>query len=59
MANYEHAIPALDYPGGYYDPRVANWAARMGYVAALGAASRWGNGPETNLFTLSREKLSL
>jgi peptidoglycan/xylan/chitin deacetylase (PgdA/CDA1 family) len=52
-------IPAIAYPGGYYDHRVINLARKCGYQCGLGASSRWGNGPETNLFMLRREKVQV
>jgi len=52
-------IPAIAYPGGYYDQRVIYLAQNCGYRCGLGASSRWGNGPETNLFMLRREKLAV
>jgi len=52
----ENVIPALAYPGGYYGPREMSAAKEVGYSCALGGASRWGNGPETDLFQLRRER---
>lgn len=49
--------PAIAYPGGYYDQRVITTTKNSGYICGLGAASRWGNGPETDFFSLRREKL--
>jgi peptidoglycan/xylan/chitin deacetylase (PgdA/CDA1 family) len=48
-------IPALAYPGGYHNARVRLAARSVGYSCALGASSRWGNGPESDLFQLRRQ----
>lgn len=58
-ANCSNFIPALAYPGGYYNESTASYVQQAGYLCALGAASHWGNGPETNLFHLRRERLSI
>jgi peptidoglycan/xylan/chitin deacetylase (PgdA/CDA1 family) len=47
--------PALAYPGGYHNTRVRQVANAAGYLCALGASSRWGNGPESDLFQLRRQ----
>jgi len=52
--NLGQVIHALAYPGGYHDTRVRQAAQRVGYNCALGASSRWGNGPESDLFQLRR-----
>jgi len=49
-------FPALSYPGGFYGPRERLAARQAGYVCAVGVASRWGNGTETDPFALRREK---
>lgn len=49
-------FPALSYPGGYNGPREQAATQQAGYVCAVGVASRWGNGPESNLYRLRREK---
>lgn len=54
----EHVIPALAYPGGYHDARVRQAARAIGFNCALGASSRWGNGPETDLLQLRRERFN-
>jgi len=51
-------FPALAYPGGYHDTRVRLAAFNTGYQCALGTSSRWGNGPETDLFQLHRERFN-
>ena len=56
---FDTVIPALAYPGGYYDSRVARLAQSAGYTCAFTASSRWGNGPETDLFRLRRQKFTL
>ena len=58
-ANCSKFIPALAYPGGYYNESIAFHAKQAGYLCALGAASRWGNGPETDFFHLRRERFAL
>jgi len=50
--------PALAYPGGLHDVRVRLAASAAGYVCALGASSRWGNGPESDFFQLRRTRLN-
>jgi peptidoglycan/xylan/chitin deacetylase (PgdA/CDA1 family) len=52
-----NVFPALAYPGGYFGPREQEMVSRAGYHCALGGASRWGNGPETNFFALRRERM--
>ena len=52
----ERVIPALAYPGGYHDARVRQAARNAGYLCALGASSRWGNGPDSDLFQLRRQR---
>ncbi len=54
----EGVIPALAFPGGYHDVRVRQAARASGYICALGASSRWGNGYESDLFQLRRERLN-
>ena len=54
--NLGQMIPALAYPGGFHDERVRRVAQDVGYICALGASSRWGNGPESDLFQLRRER---
>ena len=54
----ESVIPALAYPGGYHDARVRDTARKAGYTCALGASSRWGNGPESDLFQLRRQRFN-
>ena len=54
-----NVIPALAYPGGYYDDRVRDAVRRAGYVCALIAASRWGNGSESDPFQLRRQRLTV
>lgn len=54
----ERVISALAYPGGYHDARVRQAARVAGYYCALGASSRWGNGPESDLFQLRRERFN-
>ncbi len=49
---------AIAYPGGYIDERISLAAREAGYGCGLGAASRWGNGPETHLFRLRRERFT-
>lgn len=56
-ARLEHVLPALAYPGGYHNPRIRAAAQAAGYTCALGAASRWGNGPESDVFQLRRERV--
>ena len=53
----ENAFPALAYPGGIYDERVRQAARDAGYTCALGVASRWGNGSESDLFQLRRQRI--
>jgi peptidoglycan/xylan/chitin deacetylase (PgdA/CDA1 family) len=55
----EKVLPALAYPGGYHDSRVRSLVRSVGYDCALGAASRWGNGSESDFFQLRRERFSL
>ncbi len=50
--------PALSYPGGHYGAREIAAARRTGYICAVGVASRWGNGPETDLYRLRRERFT-
>lgn len=50
-------IPALAYPGGYHDDRVRQAVRAVGYHCALGSTSRWGNGSESDLFQLRRERI--
>jgi peptidoglycan/xylan/chitin deacetylase (PgdA/CDA1 family) len=56
--NFENALPALAYPGGYHDARVREAASSAGYICALGASSHWGNGSESDLFQLRRERMN-
>lgn len=58
-ANCSKFIPALAYPGGFSNESVASHAKQAGYLCALGAASRWGNGPETDFYHLRRERFAL
>jgi len=51
-------FPALSYPGGHYGAREIAAARRVGYVCAVGVASRWGNGPETDPYRLRRERFT-
>ncbi len=44
--NLQRVIEALAYPGGYYNAGICQAAKDAGYVCAVGAASRWGNGAE-------------
>ena len=53
-----HIFPALAYPGGYHNARVREAARASGYICALGASSRWGNGYESDLFQLRRERFN-
>jgi len=53
-----NVIPALAYPGGYYDDRVREATRQAGYVCAFIASSRWGNGPESDLLQLRRQRFS-
>lgn len=53
----DNVFPALAYPGGYHNERVRKAAAAAGYICGLGAASRWGNGPETDVFQLRRMRM--
>jgi peptidoglycan/xylan/chitin deacetylase (PgdA/CDA1 family) len=55
QSRLQHITPALAYPGGYHDVRVRLAARAAGYDCALVASSRWGNGPESDLFQLRRE----
>lgn len=55
----ENIILALAYPGGYQDERVRQAARSAGYGCALGTSSRWGNGPESDLFQLRRQTFNL
>jgi len=57
--NLDQVIPALAYPGGLHDERVRQAAQRVGYCCAFGAASRWGNGPESNLYQLRRQRFTI
>jgi peptidoglycan/xylan/chitin deacetylase (PgdA/CDA1 family) len=52
----DEVFPALAYPGGDFGLREQKAARQAGYICALGVTSRWGNGPETNLYHLRREK---
>ena len=52
----ENVIPALAYPGGYHDERVRDAVQSAGCACAVGAASRWGNGSESDFFQLRRER---
>lgn len=52
------AVPALAYPGGYYDARVRGAVRAAGYTCALTASSRWGNGPESDFLQLRRQRLT-
>jgi len=54
-----NVIPALAYPGGYHNERVQDAARHAGYTCGLVASSRWGNGPESDLFQIRRQHLSL
>lgn len=53
------AVPALAYPGGYHDTRVRAAVRAAGYVCALTASSRWGNGPESDFYQLRRRTFIL
>jgi peptidoglycan/xylan/chitin deacetylase (PgdA/CDA1 family) len=55
----ENVLPTLAYPGGYQDSRVRSLVRSAGYDCALGASSRWGNGSESDLFQLCRERFNL
>lgn len=50
-----HVFPALSYPGGSYGTRECEAARKAGYICAVGVSSRWGNGPETDLYRLRRQ----
>ena len=52
----ENILPALAYPGGYQDGRVRQAASMAGYACGLGVSSRWGNGHESDLMQLRRER---
>ncbi len=54
----KRVVPALAYPGGYHDDHVREVVRAAGYVCALGASSRWGNGPESDFFQLRRTHLN-
>jgi peptidoglycan/xylan/chitin deacetylase (PgdA/CDA1 family) len=54
----EKVISALAYPGGYQDARIRRAAGIAGYQYGLGASSRWGNGPESDLFQLRRQRFN-
>lgn len=56
--NLGESIPALAYPGGYHDARVHEAARASGYLCALTAASRWGNGFESDFYQLRRQRFS-
>jgi len=55
----EKVVSALAYPGGYHDARIRQATSIAGYHYGLGASSRWGNGPESDLFQLRRQRFSL
>ena len=52
-----NTISALAYPGGYNNKIVQQAAQNAGYICGLGAASRWGNGRDTNVYELRRERI--
>jgi peptidoglycan/xylan/chitin deacetylase (PgdA/CDA1 family) len=54
--HFENVIPALAYPGGYHNAHIRDAVQAADYACALGASSRWGNGPESDLFQLRRER---
>ena len=54
----EHFIPVLAYPGGYQDARIRQAVQNAGYHCALGTSSRWGNGTESDLFQLRRQRFN-
>jgi peptidoglycan/xylan/chitin deacetylase (PgdA/CDA1 family) len=51
-----NVIPALAYPGGFHNLRVRQATKAAGYTCALGISSRWGNGAESDLMQLRRER---
>lgn len=51
---FDNFLPVLSYPGGFHTHREQNAARKAGYRAAVGVASRWGNGPETDRYALRR-----
>jgi peptidoglycan/xylan/chitin deacetylase (PgdA/CDA1 family) len=53
-----NTIRALAYPGGYHNQIVHLVAQNAGYICGLGAASRWGNGKDTDVYQLRRERMS-
>ena len=54
--NLGQVISALAYPGGFQNEYVRHAAASVGYICGLGASSRWGNGSESDLYQLRRER---
>ena len=52
----ENVLPVLAYPGGFQDERVRMAARQAGYRGGLGVSSRWGNGRESDLMQLRRER---
>jgi len=56
-SNLENIVPALAYPGGYFNVSVIYAAIKTGYDYGLGTASHWGNGSETDHYKLRRERL--
>ena len=52
----ENVLPVLAYPGGFQDGRVRMAARQAGYRGGLGVSSRWGNGRESDLMQLRRER---
>jgi len=55
-ARLTNILPALAYPGGFQDLRVRLAAQKAGYACAVGVSSRWGNGAESDLMQLRRER---
>ena len=57
MAEWDATYFPFAYPGGQFTPRERNAVARAGYDCAVIVGGRWGNGPETDRFTLKREPM--
>jgi peptidoglycan/xylan/chitin deacetylase (PgdA/CDA1 family) len=53
-----NTIRAIAYPGGYHNRVVHQVAQNAGYICGLIASSRWGNGKETDLLQLRRERFA-
>jgi peptidoglycan/xylan/chitin deacetylase (PgdA/CDA1 family) len=53
-----NTIRALAYPGGYHNQIVHQAAQNAGYICGLGAASRWGNSKDTDVYQLRRERMN-